>query len=200
MNAGVTSERVYDALKANLLSGHILPGERLEPRSYAEALETSATPVRDALHRLVGEYLVEMRPAEGFLVPAMTDSGLRSLYNWHLELSLIILRRRPPELRARMPELVGADYADRARRLFTTLAVYSGDIELVRQTAAASDRLAAARAAEARILADADRDLRELATQINEGGANGISRQLENYHQNRISFVDQIIRASNSIF
>jgi len=200
MNAGVTSERVYDALKANLLSGHILPGERLEPRSYAEALETSATPVRDALHRLVGEYLVEMRPAEGFLVPAMTDSGLRSLYTWHLELSLIVLRRHPPELRARIPELAGADYADRARRLFTTLAVYSGDIELVRQTAAASDRLAAARVAEARILADADRDLRELATQINDGDANGISRQLQNYHQNRINLVDQIIRASNSIF
>ncbi len=200
MNAGVTSERVYDSLKSNLLSGHILPGERLEPRSYAEALETSPTPVRDALHRLVGEYLVEMRPAEGFLVPMMTESGLRSLYNWHLEISLLILRRWPRDMKARIPQLAGTDYADRTRRLFTTLAVYSGDIELVRQTAAASDRLTTARVAEARILPDADRDLRGLASLINGGDMNKISSRLENYHQNRVNLVEQIIQASNSLF
>ncbi|OJU23299.1 MAG: hypothetical protein BGN95_08275 [Sphingomonas sp. 66-10] len=200
MSAGVTSERVYGALKSSLLSGHILPGERLEPRSYAEALQTSATPVRDALHRLVGEYLVEMRPAEGFLVPAMTDSGLRSLYTWHLDLSLLIVRRWPGDLRPKMPDLTGTDYADRARRLFTTMAVYSGDIELVRQAAAASDRLATARVAEARILADADRDLRGLATLINAADTNKIAHWLEHYHQNRINLIGQIIRASISIF
>jgi len=41
MNAGVTSERVYDALKARLLGGGVLPGERLEPKKPANLLASS---------------------------------------------------------------------------------------------------------------------------------------------------------------
>lgn len=200
MSAGVTSERVYDALKSHLLGGRILPGERIEPVSYAKALETSATPVRDALHRLVGEYLIEMRPAEGFLVPAMSNSGLGSLYTWHFEIMRLALRRWPRDLRAQLPNVDGSGYADRARRLFTMLAVYSGDVELVRQTAAASDRLSTARVAEARILADADRDLCVLAAIVNEGNSRKVAKQLSAYHRSRINLIEQIVQAANQLF
>lgn len=45
MNAGTTAARVYDALKALLLSGTVIPGGHLEPARLAENLASSVTPV-----------------------------------------------------------------------------------------------------------------------------------------------------------
>ena len=50
-------ERVYIELKARAMRGEFAPGERLDPAVLARNLEVSATPVRDALHRLSGACL-----------------------------------------------------------------------------------------------------------------------------------------------
>lgn len=55
----VTFGRVYAAIKQQLLEGAFRPGERIEPAILSDELGASVTPVRDALHRLAGERLVE---------------------------------------------------------------------------------------------------------------------------------------------
>ena len=65
MSPGPIFERVYLALKAQVTSGAFAPGDRLEPAALGEALNASITPVRDALHRLVGERIVEAPRNEG---------------------------------------------------------------------------------------------------------------------------------------
>lgn len=195
MNAGVTSERVYEALKARLLAGAILPGERLEPKRLASLLASSVTPVRDALHRLAGEHLVEMRAAEGFQLPLVTEPGLRDLIHWNGELLRFALRRwvaAPPA----PPEAVPAEgYAERVRRLFGLVAAHSGSAEFRRQIEAASDRLAAARTAEERAALGRADELAEIASAIASGDPNATARHVGAYHRRKLLLVPAIVEA-----
>ena len=58
-------ERVYFELKAKVMRAAFAPGERLDPAQLARNLGVSPTPVRDALHRLSGERLIETWHQEG---------------------------------------------------------------------------------------------------------------------------------------
>src|SRR5690349_3688178 len=99
MTSPGTFERVYAAIKQRLREGVYRPGERLEPALLAEELNASVTPVRDALHRLTGERLVETPRHEGFRVPMMTEPLLRFLYGWHLALLLLaVMKHRATQL------------------------------------------------------------------------------------------------------
>jgi DNA-binding GntR family transcriptional regulator len=52
-------ERVYQSLRLALLKGQFLPGQQVSLRSLAQALGTSAMPVREAVRRLVAERAFE---------------------------------------------------------------------------------------------------------------------------------------------
>lgn len=195
VNAGVTSERVYEALKARLLCGTVLPGERLEPRKLASLLASSVTPVRDALHRLAGEQIVEMRVAEGFQLPLVTEPGLRDLFNWNHELLRLALRRWPAGTKAPHDALPDRTDADETRALFGAIAARSGSAELVRQIEAASDRLAASRAAEYRVVPAVAGELADLSVAIAEGDAPPIARRIAAYHRQRLMRISAIVEA-----
>ena len=84
-----TFERVYAAIKQRLRQGAYRPGERLEPALLSDELNARVTPVRDALHRLTGERLVDAPRHEGFRAPMLTETTLRHLYLWHRDLLLL---------------------------------------------------------------------------------------------------------------
>jgi DNA-binding GntR family transcriptional regulator len=52
-------ERVYQSLRLALLKGQFLPGQQVSIRSLAQALGTSAMPVREAVRHLVAERAFE---------------------------------------------------------------------------------------------------------------------------------------------
>src|SRR5437764_15152487 len=89
-----TFERVYAAVKQQLREGVFRPGTRLEPAVLSDELNASVTPVRDALHRLTGERLVEAPRHEGFRTPMMTEVLLRQLYGWHHDLLLLAVMKQ----------------------------------------------------------------------------------------------------------
>ena len=111
MNAGATADRVYEAIKRLLLSGEILPGDRLDPARFADQFHSSKTPVRDALHRLSGERLVDTRPGEGFHMPMVTEPGLRDLYIWNASLLRLMLAVWPRDAAERAPTDLPVDRA-----------------------------------------------------------------------------------------
>jgi DNA-binding GntR family transcriptional regulator len=78
-----TGNRIYAAVKQQLLSGAFRPGERLDAARMAEWHAASITPVRAALHRLVGEGLVVTESGEGFHTPGVSEASLRDLYAWN---------------------------------------------------------------------------------------------------------------------
>jgi len=62
----VTSERVYAGLRRAVVGGRYPPGTTLNAQAIAEEFGTSIAPVRDAMHRLVGEGLIEAHHGGGF--------------------------------------------------------------------------------------------------------------------------------------
>ena len=91
------SERIYATVKQELLDGRYRPGERIDAALLAARHGVSITPIRSALHRLVGERLVETRPSEGFFSIALTEVRLRDLYAWNGNVILLAMRLWPQE-------------------------------------------------------------------------------------------------------
>jgi DNA-binding GntR family transcriptional regulator len=72
-------ERVYGALRDQLMRGGFEPGQKLKIAELAEAFGTSAMPVRDALNRLTVERALETLPSRTVRVPALSKSALQDL-------------------------------------------------------------------------------------------------------------------------
>jgi DNA-binding GntR family transcriptional regulator len=53
------ADQAYGALRDEIISGRLEPGERLTERHLAERLGVSPTPIREALQRLEHEHLIE---------------------------------------------------------------------------------------------------------------------------------------------
>lgn len=193
MNAGSIFERVYRSIKAELLRGAYRPGETLEPRLLAERYFASVTPIRDALHRLAGERLVEASPHDGFRVPLMTENGLRDLYAWQEQLALLAVRLARP--REQAPLTFSGTEVERARNLFTKLAARTGAAELEAATAQACDRLEPVRHAEAQLLADLDEELSMLEQLLARQAGQDFKTQLTRYRSRRLRLVPHLITA-----
>lgn len=123
--------RVYSGLKDRIMAGDFAPGERLDPKRLAAALLTSTSPVRDALHRLYGERLVDSWEQEGFRQPLISEAGVRDLYQWSAELMQLVLRSAAsaePQ-RATDPPPEGGGYASRIANCFNRIALRSPNHE-----------------------------------------------------------------------
>ena len=86
-------ELAYDSLKSQLIRGGIPLLSRLGEERLATELGVSRTPVREALHRLHAEGLVEKHPDGGYrpVVPDVTV--MRHLYEVRVGLELLALQR-----------------------------------------------------------------------------------------------------------
>lgn len=74
------SRTVADWLAARIISGELVPGERLFETRLAEEAEVSRSPVREALRLLAREGLVELVPRLGAHVATMSPEDATSLY------------------------------------------------------------------------------------------------------------------------
>jgi DNA-binding GntR family transcriptional regulator len=72
-------ERVYSALRDQLMRGGFEPGQKLKIAKLAEAFGTSAMPVREALNRLAVERALETLPSRTVRVPALSKRALQDL-------------------------------------------------------------------------------------------------------------------------
>jgi len=64
-------KKVYAAIREHILDGSFSPGERLVESRIAEQIKTSRTPVREALHLLENEGLLESIPRAGYRVKTL---------------------------------------------------------------------------------------------------------------------------------
>src|ERR1700683_818853 len=72
-------ERVYSALRDQLMRSGSEPGQKLKIAELAQAFGTSAMPVRDALNRLTVERALETLPSRTVRVPALSKEALQDL-------------------------------------------------------------------------------------------------------------------------
>lgn len=81
-----------EALKAHLLSGAALPGQRLTEVALAERLCVSRATVRTALHQLTSEGLVRQIPYTGWEVVPLTVQDAWELYTLRSSLEALAAR------------------------------------------------------------------------------------------------------------
>ena len=62
------NEQVYEFLQDKILTHKYVPGQRLDINRLKETLAVSATPIKDALHKLAGEGFVKLVPRRGIFV------------------------------------------------------------------------------------------------------------------------------------
>ena len=83
---------LYDQLRGELLGGELEPGSKLAIEALAERYEISATPLREALNRLVSDGLVERREQRGFVVAGISAVDLAEITKTRCWLEEIALR------------------------------------------------------------------------------------------------------------
>lgn len=74
------SDRAYQEIRKGLTTGHFAPIQPLVIRTLAQNYGISATPIREALQRLVAERLLEVLPNRSIVVPRMTRRRFRELF------------------------------------------------------------------------------------------------------------------------
>ncbi|MGF7148944.1 DNA-binding GntR family transcriptional regulator [Sphingomonas zeicaulis] len=195
-------ERIYDTLKQQIMQGDLPPGIRLDPSRLASKLHASVTPIRDALHRLTGERIVQAWPQEGFHAPLLSEPALRDLYAWHGEILAKILRT---SISHQLIDTVGMDAAaiamerrsglETSRALFRDIASRSHNLEHRHVLQNTAERLACARLKEEPLIEDAAEEAQLLIRSWREGDIRRLRRLIEVYHRRRIRLVPAIAAA-----
>ncbi|MBP2171413.1 DNA-binding GntR family transcriptional regulator [Erwinia toletana] len=77
---------VYDMLRQALICGQFRPNDRLKIRDIAMQVDTSVTPVRDAILQLAKEQALEMRTPKDIRVPQLDASQYAEIRTLRLEM------------------------------------------------------------------------------------------------------------------
>ena len=101
------SERISQKLGADIVSGRLAPGTKLDEESLAKRFKVSRSPVRDALRHLAATRMVESEPRRGFSVAVIDVAGLRDMFEAVAELEALCARFCA--LRAGAPERKAID-------------------------------------------------------------------------------------------
>lgn len=84
-------EVVYESLRSTLISGKVPIGERIVEKEYAQRLNISRTPVREALKQLELEDLVEYIPRLGVVAKQITKDDVIEIYRIRESLELLVI-------------------------------------------------------------------------------------------------------------
>jgi DNA-binding GntR family transcriptional regulator len=75
---------VYAELRTRLVNGRMSPGQEISTRGLAAEMNTSQTPIRDALARLAAEGALEIRSKRRVVVRGMTPERFNDLHRCRL--------------------------------------------------------------------------------------------------------------------
>lgn len=73
-------EITYEILKDAIISGDILPGERIVESLYAKRYNISRTPIREALRKLEQDGLVQYTVRKGVVVRSLEEKDINEIY------------------------------------------------------------------------------------------------------------------------
>lgn len=69
----------YEQLRTDVLRGRLRPGEKLGAEALRQRFSIGASPIREALNRLLAEGLVALEAQKGFRVASVSEAELREL-------------------------------------------------------------------------------------------------------------------------
>ena len=195
------STLVYRHVRRALRSGCYLPGQRIDPAALAAKFNTSPTPVRFALYRLVGEALVADHARAGLHVPLPTEAALRDLYDWMERLLLMAcdIGVMPTLRETRTLEIASADddLVKLTWQLFDSIAHATAHRPLYHAVKQANDRLAPIRRVEQGLLEHGFEELLGLNRCWQVRDIPALKSALHDYHERRKQLVLCIVALLN---
>lgn len=189
MSPGATFERVYLELGRLLAEGRFPQGAHLEPRQLGRELAASITPVRDALHRLTGERIVEAPRHNGFSVPRWTEAALRDAYGWRA----VLLRLAVRKMRFEALPPPDRHEAATAPAMFVAIACATGSAEHRHAIEQLNRRLSPLGRFEAIVLGSSDAEAATLGADLAAGLRGPLAGTIERYHRRRSHAVPKIL-------
>jgi DNA-binding GntR family transcriptional regulator len=188
-----TFERVYAAIKEQLRRGCHRPGDRLEPALLSDQHNASVTPVRDALHRLTGERLVEAPRHEGFRVPVLTEGTLRHLYAWHRDLLFLAILNRRPALSLEPGAVAAQEAWERQNAVFLALVRRAGNPEHALTFETLAERLEPVQRLASLALDAIEQETDDILAALKAEDVKGLRRALVRYHRRRMQIAPELI-------
>lgn len=91
-NSSTVSERIYTAIRNDILNKTLVSGEKLTIKKLHEMYGVSSSPIREALFRLQQDGLIEYRSNAGMRVIEFTRQDLAEIYMLLTEFDVIALR------------------------------------------------------------------------------------------------------------
>jgi DNA-binding GntR family transcriptional regulator len=92
------ADRVYEALRRDILEREFDPGEPLTEHDLSRRYGVSRTPVREALAKLERDRLVRVVPKKGAFVRTASHDDVRELYQIREALEMLAVRLAAPRL------------------------------------------------------------------------------------------------------
>lgn len=200
MDAHSKSAFVYGQVKHALRSGRYAPGQRIDPATLAAEFNTSSTPVRFALYRLVGETLVADHARDGFYVPLLTEVAMRDLYDWMERLLLMACDiGAAPAARKTEPVEPASDddLAKQTWQLFDAIARATTHRSLQHAVKQANDRLAPIRRSRLGLIEHRCDELAQLSRYWQAHDMPALKAALHDYHECRKRLVPCIVALLN---
>lgn len=192
---------VYGQVRRALRSGHFAPGQRIDPATLAAEFNTSPTPVRFALYRLVGEALIVDHARGGLHVPLLTEVAMRDLYDWMERLLLMAcdIVVAPASRKTEWPEpmSVDGDLVKLTWQLFDAISRATAHRSLHHAVKQANDRLAPIRRAKQGLLDHGFEELSELNLHWQTRDIPALKSALRDYHERRKQCVPGIVALLN---
>jgi DNA-binding GntR family transcriptional regulator len=74
------AEKAYQLLRADIISCVLRPGQQVVQSRLAERYQIGTTPIRDALHRLARENLVQPVPRSGYIIAPITLTDIQEVF------------------------------------------------------------------------------------------------------------------------
>lgn len=85
--------RAYEVIRERIVSGELVPGDRISERSLGSELAMSKTPVKAALERLEEQGFVSLSPQRRATVRAMTSKEISDHYELRIALETFVVER-----------------------------------------------------------------------------------------------------------
>jgi DNA-binding GntR family transcriptional regulator len=188
---------VYRQVRHALRSGRYAPGQRIDPTRLAAEFNTSPTPVRFALYRLVGETLLVDHARDGLHVPLLTEVAMRNLYDWMERLLLMAcdIGAARATRKTEQWELASADddLVKLTWQLFDAIAAATAHGSLHHAVKQANDRLAPIRRAAQGLIEHTYEELSELTQHWQARDMPALKSALRDYHERRKQLVPCIV-------
>ncbi|MFN8482306.1 MAG: GntR family transcriptional regulator [Anaerolineae bacterium] len=99
-------DQIYDHLRIAIITGELKPGQRIVELEVAAEMGTSLAPVREALHRLETDGLVDRQPRIGTFVTDATIDEIQELFQIRALVEQFAVRRTAATIDAEQLDLL----------------------------------------------------------------------------------------------